>query len=210
MMAPQFRRPAQLSEDLMETIPGDQDVAYNAELANLSAWALLPGPSPFAGSPQERERIVELVHTEGVDVIAESWVRSPEESLAGTLWRGFLFYEWLRRFPEDAFARFNRAREVLVARGVNVDEKLADTYSLEDLHTCWGSIFSGEWGEHPVAKVLLDSAHILNIIGQVSPEWIGEDDHPLATAVTRRDEALLQTSRELLEASKRSGRGVLN
>ena len=41
-----------------------------------------------------RKRILELAETEGIDVLAETWVSSPETTLPGILWRGYLLREY--------------------------------------------------------------------------------------------------------------------
>ena len=110
-MNKQPRRPAQLEDAQIEAIEGDADVAYNSELAHTSAQALMPMGTHF----RERDRalvarILDLVDEEGVDVVAETWVRSPENSLPGILWRGYLLREWIRRDKDDVARRYEVAK----------------------------------------------------------------------------------------------------
>jgi len=101
------RRPAQLDDAQIEAIEGEADVAYNSELAHTSAQALLPMGRHFRETDRDAvARVQALVDSEGVDVVAESWVRSPEDSLPGILWRGYLLREWIRREPDDVARRF--------------------------------------------------------------------------------------------------------
>ena len=88
------RRPAQLDDAQIEAIEGEADVAYNSELAHTSAQALLPMGRHFRETDRDAvARVQALVDSEGGDVVAESWVRSPEASLPGILRTGYLLRE---------------------------------------------------------------------------------------------------------------------
>ncbi|MDY5152587.1 hypothetical protein SAMN05421878_102192 [Actinobaculum suis] len=206
-----FRRPAQIKPEQLEAIQGDGDVAYNSELAHTSAQALL-FHRDAEDDPEEaaiRGRVLELVRAEGVDVIAESWVRSPEDSLPGALWRGFLLREWIRRYPQEVERRWDLAAAELESQGADGKQKLDMTPRPSEVKDAWDSVLGGEFtGE--LEEVLAKSARLTNTLGEVDPHWISNDEHPLATPVTRRDTALIQTSLEFREAGQQAARGLLH
>ncbi|EPD27265.1 hypothetical protein [Actinotignum schaalii] len=208
-MASSFRRPAQMKPDQLESIEGEADVAYHSELAHTAAQALLPGSGYHTEDPEVRARVLDLVATEGIDVIAEAWARSPEDTLPGMLWRGYLLREWLRRFPNDAAARLTAAREKLGSQGADGVEKLEKTPTLGEVQSSWDEVFAGSFGGD-FAEVLASSARLCDTLAEVDPLWIPSDEHPLATPVTRRDAALLETAREFRAAGARAVRGTLS
>ncbi|MDE1565775.1 hypothetical protein ACXITP_00195 [Actinotignum sanguinis] len=208
-MASSFRRPAQMKPDQLESIEGEADVAYHSELAHTAAQALLPGAGYHTEEPEVRARVLDLIATEGIDVIAEAWARSPEGTLPGMLWRGYLLREWLRRFPNDAAARLTAAREKLGSQGADGVEKLEKTPTLGDVKSSWDEVFAGSFSGD-FAEVLASSARLCDTLAEVDPLWIPTDEHPLATPVTRRDAALLETAREFRAAGARAVRGTLS
>ena len=202
-----FRRPAQIKPDQLESIQGEGDVAYNSEIAHTSAQALLPFETTDADR-EVRERVLELIREEGVDVVAESWIRSPEDSLPGALWRGYLLREWIRRYPDEVKRRWSAAIEALRAQGADGEQKISMTPSPQEVEEGWNAVFSGGY-DADFAQLLAQSARITNMIGEIDPEWIDADGHPLATDVTRRDRALIETSEEFRIAGAQAERGLL-
>ena len=203
------RRPAQLKEGQIEAIEGDGDVAYNSELAHTAAQALVPmGRNHIEPDPQVRRRIVELVDAEGIDVLAELWVGSPATTLPGILWRGYLLREWIRRDGREVADRFERAAEILRARGEEGVVKVDATPTPGTVIQDWNSVFAGAFEGH-FDELLRDSARLTDMLATIRPGWIESDEDYLATAVTRRDEALAATSREFREACTLSMRGAL-
>ena len=199
-MASSFRRPAQMKPDQLESIEGEADVAYHSELAHTAAQALLPGAGYHTEDPEVRARVLDLVATEGIDVIAEAWARSPESTLPGMLWRGYLLREWLR---------LTAAREKLGSQGADGAEKLEKTPTLGEVQSSWDEVFAGSFSGD-FAEVLASSARLCDTLAEVDPLWIPSDEHPLATPVTRRDAALLETAREFRAAGARAVRGTLS
>ncbi|MDO4887620.1 MAG: hypothetical protein Q3979_02765 [Actinomycetaceae bacterium] len=201
------RRPAQLDDAQIEAIEGDADVAYNSELAHTSAQALVPMGRRFRETDRAAvARVLDLVDSEGVDVLAETWVRSPQDSLPGVLWRGYLLREWIRREGDDVAKRYQAVAEFLAARG-GEEADSADIPKPGVLRQEWDRVFAGAY-EGDFAELLDDSARFTGLLGRLEAVWIEADSHPLATAVTRRDSALLATSRELAAAGElfRQGR----
>lgn len=203
------RRPAQLGPEQMEAIEGDSDVAYNSELAHTSAQALVPLGRSHAGEDLEAvKRIIALVDDEGVDVLAEIWVRSPEDTLPGILWRGYLLREWIRRSGRAVADRYERVVELMRSQGADGDLKISMTPKPGTVLQEWNSVLAGTF-EGSFEDVLTDSARITNFLGEINPAWIETDNDQLATDVTRRDRALIATSAEFRHAAAMADEGLL-
>ncbi|MGV9182184.1 hypothetical protein [Arcanobacterium canis] len=200
-MSSRPRRPAQLETEQIERIEGESDTAYNSELAHTTAQAIVPLDGVFReDDPEVKNRILSMVATEGIDVVAESWVRSPDDSLPGILWRGFLLSEWIRRYPQVVGDRLAAAAKA-TSRETKVDP--------QQVRAQWAEVFKGAYlGDF--GKVLADSAHLTSVLGEVEPTWITNDAHPLATEVTLRTTAMTATSREFLHAAQSYRKGELH
>lgn len=203
------RRPAQLDAEQIEAIEGESDVAYNSELAHTSAQALVPMGRHYSEDDHETvQRILRLVDEEGVDVLAEAWVRSPEDSLPGILWRGYLLYEWIRREGSDVADRFVTASDYERHRGGDGELKLAMTPKPGTVRQEWSAVLSGTF-EGDFTDVLVDSARLTDFLGSAEAIWIADPSDPLANRVTRRHSALLETSREFRNAAALAASGQL-
>ncbi|MFT0847322.1 hypothetical protein VR010_06160 [Actinomycetaceae bacterium L2_0104] len=208
-MSTRPRRPAQLDDEQIEAIEGEADVAYNSELAHTSAQALVPLGRNHAGQdPEAVKRIIALVDDEGVDVLAEVWVRSPEDTLPGILWRGYLLREWIRRDSRGVADRYEAVVELLRAKGEDGELKTSMTPKPGTVLQEWNSVLAGTF-EGSLADVLTDSARLTNFLGEVDSVWIESDTDRLATDVTRRDRALLETSAEFRHAAGLAASGML-
>lgn len=185
------RRPAQLKPDQIELIESGEDIAQASELAHTTAVAVVPLRADSTIDAATRERVLAMIQQDGIDSLAETWVAAPAESLPGILWRGYLLREWVRRFPEEASHRFAAAQQAEVAD--TTDRALV--HAPRSVKALWDSVFEGNF-TGDFAEVLRESARLTDFIGRVQPEWIASDTHPLATAVTRRDTALLRTAAE--------------
>lgn len=206
-MSTKPRRPAQLYDEQIEAIEGEADVAYNSELAHTSAQALVPMGRNHLEDDDVRARILKLVETEGVDVIAESWVRSPEDTLPGILWRGYLLREWLRRDCAHAEARYATACDAIRASEGGA-AKIDATPAPDAILSEWNTVFTGAYDGH-FDELLRDSARFTDVLADIDPTWIESDEDELATPVTRRDAAMTATSREFLAAAELSYKGGL-
>ncbi|QJC21249.1 hypothetical protein [Arcanobacterium buesumense] len=187
-----FRRPAQLRPEQLEVIDGDVNIEARSELAYTTAHALIPHGGEVDNEVIARLRA--LIAEEGVDVIAESWVDSPETSLPGILWRGYLLREWIRRFSEDVHQRFIAAQKA----GASQENVLEP----ENVMKLWDSVFGGSFAGDFI-DVIRQSARLTDFLASVEPVWIDEDDHPLATLVTRRATGMARTSQEFREAGEK-------
>lgn len=199
------RRPAQLKPDQIDLIEGGADIAYNSELAHAAAQAVVPLPTPQALEPEIVERVKVLIQEEGADAVADFWADSPEDSLPGVLWRGFLLHEWIRRYPQDASERYEAARVYHTQERPEVLELVARP---EEVRSAWAEVlragFTGDF-----AEVLRKSARFMDFVGSVKQVWIEDDAHPLATSVTRRDVAMLRTAGEFRHAGELLVKGNL-
>ena len=209
------RRPAQLKPDQIDLIDGGIDIAAAYELAHTTAHALVYLPSAASSDQTIAARIMQLIANEGIDSIAETWVDSPAESLPGTLWRGYLLREWIRRFPSDAETRYELAVNYSEKNQSSADPALSDIISTPaNMRALWDGVLAGKLSictntattstvcVEQFAHILRESARFTDFIAQVTPEWIGDDRHPLATAVTRRNTALVRTAIEFKEAGE--------
>lgn len=192
------RRPAQLKPEQIELIQGDANIADNSELAHASAQAVVPLSAIYTLESEAIARVQELIKTEGVDLLAESWVNSPATSLPGILWRGYLLFEWIRRFGAEVNKRYHASCEYF---SDTEPEKLDLVLSPDVLKNIWAEVFIGDY-RGDFAVVLRDSARFTDFLGMLVPEWIKDESHPLATAITLRDTAMLRVSQEFREAGE--------
>lgn len=182
------RRPAQLTEAQIEELSGGPDPAQLSDVAHTSAQAFVPSNSAYAPDADVVDRIRDLARTEGVDVIAESWAKSPEDTLPSILWRGFLLREWIRREGAEVVSRF--------AAATTVNPDVEGVPSPEQVRKGWDDLFDFGGGE-TFSRLLAESASLLEFLATVEPVWIDSDEHDLANIVTRRSDALAATAEEL-------------
>ncbi|MDR2453171.1 MAG: hypothetical protein LBD51_01165 [Bifidobacteriaceae bacterium] len=207
---PKFRRPARLDPAAADQLPGGLDPAAQAELAHASAGALVArARARAAEDPALVERLLALVETEGVDVLATLWSQAPADSLPGALWRVYMLREWVRRDPATVLDRYKLGvRSHQVARVVagaqhppGPDEMLA----LAD------AVLSGVFtGELDVALSRAAAfARILATGSALDADWIEEQRPAEAAAVTRRASQLLASAEALESAARQWRRGTL-
>jgi len=75
------------------------------EVAHTTAAAIVHG-ARAQDDPELVDRLVRLVETEGLDVVASMWADSPPNTLPGALWRLYVLREWVRRDPATLAARY--------------------------------------------------------------------------------------------------------
>ena len=203
-----FRRPASLDQAEAEAIVGDEDPAAESEIAHTTAWALLGVPNAdFDEAAVAKLR--ESVRTEGVDIIAAAWSKSPEFTLPGALWRIYLLWQWSQLNTEVLTDRYQEGLDALGGKGVDVH----DQPPLEEVIRGVEGVLAGYANEDDLATVLESSAQAMRIMAmgvRFGPEWITEEDHVLAHTVTRRPQALLDTARELDESAQQAAAGTLD
>ena len=105
MTPPRFRRPAMLDQQTAEAIPGGIDPALLPEVAHTTAAAIVHQARAL-DDPELVGRLVHLVETEGLDVVASLWADAAPHTLPGALWRLYVLREWVRRDPATLSARY--------------------------------------------------------------------------------------------------------
>ncbi len=202
-----FHRPASLDQAEAEAIEGDEDPAAESEIAHTTAWALLGVPNAdFDDKAVEQLRT--SVRTEGVDIIAAAWSRSPEFTLPGALWRIYLLWQWHQMNPEVLQERFDEGVSAMAEKGFQ-----SAPIPLPDVIRGVEGILAGYGNEDELASVLSAAAQSMRVMAmgvRFGPEWITEEGHVLAHTVTRRPQALLDTAKELDESAREAAQGTLN
>ncbi|WP_136519565.1 MULTISPECIES: hypothetical protein [Cellulomonas] len=88
-----------------DALPGDLDPQLRGEIAHTTAGALVHR-ARASQDPEVVRRLVALVETEGLDVVAAMWADSPADTLPGALWRLYVLREWVRRDPATVADRY--------------------------------------------------------------------------------------------------------
>lgn len=203
-MSGKHRRPAQLSAEQIDLIDGDVNTEARTELAHATASALVPLRS-HNFEAADRARVLSVIDDEGIDLIAESWVDAPELSLPGVLWRGYLLREWIRRYPDVVTHRYTAAR---IVHGKENEKELALVSTPAMVKLAWDAVFSGRF-DGDFVDVIRQSARLTDLLARVEPVWIDDDEHPLATEVTRRDTAMARVADEFRRAGEELVAGTL-
>ncbi|MDR1799059.1 MAG: thymidine phosphorylase [Bifidobacteriaceae bacterium] len=194
-----FRRPAMLDPRVADELPGGVDPAVLAELAHSSASALVERARRTAAEdPELVQRLLTLVETEGLEVVASLWAQAPADSLPGALWRVYLLREWVRRDPHTVSERYKlgitREQVAEVVAGAERPPGPQEMLQLAD------SVLSGLYtGELDVALERAAAfARILTTGGAMDADWI-DDTEPARGAQVTRQAAQLLTMAEGLE-----------
>ncbi|HLS04266.1 MAG TPA: hypothetical protein VK030_05840 [Actinomycetales bacterium] len=111
------RRPAMLSPEEAQMIPGGSDPAQRSEAAHMTARAIVH-QGRETDDPQIVARLVRLVEIEGLEVVADMWSDSPAQTLPGALWRLYQLREWVGREPETIARRYRDGLERAEVAGV--------------------------------------------------------------------------------------------
>lgn len=198
-----------LDQQDAEQIVGDEDPAAESEIAHTTAWALMGVPN---ADFDERavERLQTSVRTEGVDIVAAAWARSPDFTLPGALWRIYLLWQWHQMNPEVLEARFEEGRAELEKEGTPESQMPPP---LPEVIRAVEGVLAGYATEEDLAPVFHAAAAAMRTMAlgvRFGPEWITEDGHVLAHTVTRRPEALLATANELEESAEQADAGNLD
>ncbi|MCB0889839.1 MAG: hypothetical protein KDB38_10720 [Nocardioidaceae bacterium] len=101
-------RPLLPGSDLFNEIEGGTDPALVSEAADRAAELLVRGAK--TSDCLLRDRVINLVESEGIETLSQLWSGSAADSLAGTLWRLFLLRTWVHADPEGAAREFNEGR----------------------------------------------------------------------------------------------------
>ncbi|WP_394970068.1 thymidine phosphorylase [Scardovia wiggsiae] len=94
--ASRYARPAQLDPALIGQLDGGADPQEISELSHTTAAVLLDRVH-HTQDPETVDRVLTLVETEGIDLIAKLWSKAAPDSLPGILWRLYVMRLWMRR-----------------------------------------------------------------------------------------------------------------
>ncbi|RMI12491.1 hypothetical protein [Cellulomonas triticagri] len=127
-----------------DALPGDMDPALRSQVAHTTAAAIVHGGrSAGEGDPALVQRLVRLVETEGLDVVAALWSDSPATTLPGTLWRLYVLREWVRRDPQTLADRYRLGLEAAPVQHVVVG--VVSPPGPEELRVLLDQVLSGVW-----------------------------------------------------------------
>ncbi|MDR0433080.1 MAG: hypothetical protein LBH48_07225 [Bifidobacteriaceae bacterium] len=197
-----------LDPRLAEEIPGDMDPALRSEIAHDTAGALVARARAAASTdPALVDRLLRLVETEGIEIVAEMWSASAADTLPGALWRIYVLREWTRDDPRLA-DRYRlgtaRAEVAEVVAGAAAPPGPAELRDLAD--AVLSGVFTGD------LDVALNRAaafcRIVAIGTAIDADLL--DTPAAATEATRRAAALDSTADDLERAARRWRAGTLD
>nr|WP_291527403.1 hypothetical protein [Bifidobacterium sp. UBA744] len=142
-------RPSQLDPAMVNQIAGGEDPERISELAHTTAASLLDRVHRTQ-DPQVVARVLTLVDTEGVDLVAELWSHAEPDSLPGVLWRLYMLRTWMHR-NRDSISRLWRVGEP-VATAASAIAGVDQAPTEDDIARIADSILSGAFtGDFAVA-----------------------------------------------------------
>jgi len=194
------RRPAMLDPAAADALPGDLDPTLRSEIAHTTAQALV-----HRGRATEDAdvvaRLVALVETEGLDVVAALWSDSPPETLPGALWRLYVLREWVRRDPATVSERYRLG--VGAAPVHEVVAGVADSARPEDVRRVADAVLSGVYtGDLAVALERAASfCQVLAAGAAFDADHLDLVDPDGAGRMTRGAASLVRTAEELVAAA---------
>ncbi|WP_019136203.1 hypothetical protein [Cellulomonas massiliensis] len=190
-----------------DALPGDLDPALRSEIAHTTAQALVHQGRATEDADVVR-RLVALVETEGLDVVAALWSDSPPETLPGALWRLYVLREWVRRDPATVSERYRLG--VGAAPVHEVVAGVADTARPEDVRRVADAVLSGVYtGDLAVALERAASfCQVLAAGAAFDADHLDVVDPQGADRMTRGAASLVRTAEELVAAAAlwRAGR----
>ena len=142
-------RPAQLDPALVNQIAGGVDPEQLSDLAHSTAASLLDRVH-HTEDPEVVRRVLTLVDTEGVDLVAELWSHAEPDSLPGILWRLYMLRTWMTRDRESISRLWRMGEPVATAASAIAGVDQAPTE--DDIARTADSILSGAFtGDFAVA-----------------------------------------------------------
>lgn len=207
MNQPRFRRPAMLDQQAAESIPGGVDPALLPEVAHTTAAAIVHG-ARAQDDPELVDRLVRLVETEGLDVVASMWADSPPNTLPGALWRLYVLREWVRRDPRTIAERYRMG--VTKAPVADVVAGVASPPGPDEVSQVVDAVLSGVYTGDLAVTLERGAAfcRVLAIGSAFDADHVAERDDDLAVRITRGASGLVRTAEELEQAAAlwRAGR----
>ncbi len=200
---PMFLEPAQQDE-----LAGELDPALRSEIAHTTAAALV-NQGRATADPAVVARLVALVETEGLDIVAALWADSPASTLPGALWRLYVLREWVRRDPRTVAERYRLG--VGAAPVHEVVAGVADMPGPDDVRAAADAVLSGVYaGDLDVALERAGAfCRVLAAGAAFDADHLDDVDPRGATRLTRGASALLRTAEELEAAAASWRAGTL-
>lgn len=202
-----YHRPVLFEPRIVDDLPGGFDPTLRDEVAHATA-NLLVYQARGTQDPQVVDRLVRLVETEGLDVVAALWSDAAADSLPGALWRLYVLREWVRRDPATVGLRYR-----LGVEGAPVHEVIAGVVNPPepaDLQRMAEEVLSGVYaGDLAVALERAASFGRILVTGAAfDADSRDAHDPSSAAAMTRGASSLLRTAEELEHAAAlwRAGR----
>ena len=194
------RRPASLDPVAAEALPGGIDPATRSQVAHTTAAAIVHQGRANA-DPDVVARLVALVETEGLDVVAALWSDAPAETLPGALWRLYVLREWVRRDPVTVSDRYKLG--VGVAPVHEVVAGVADAPGPADVRAVADAVLSGVYtGDLAVALERAASfCRVLAAGAAFDADHLDDVDPGGALRMTRGAASLVRTAEELEHAA---------
>lgn len=194
-----------LTEERAERIVGDIDPATRSEVAHTTAEAIVSGGRAEAGDAELVTRLITLVDTEGIDVVAGMWADSPASTLPGILWRLYLLREWTKQEGELMAVHYR-----LGATNAQVDEVIAGLAALpgpQDVREGADAVLSGVF-RGDLAVTLERAGAFCRVMATGAAFDADSHDGAQASRLTRYASQLLGRAEEFEKAASmwRAGR----
>lgn len=194
------RRPAMLDPQAADELPGDMDPALRAEIAHTTASALVH-QGRATEDPEVVARLVALVETEGLDVVAALWSDSPPQTLPGALWRLYVLREWVRRDPATVADRYRQGVAAVPVHDVVAG--VAQAPGPDDVRAVADAVLSGVYtGDLDVALERAGAfCRVLAAGAAFDADHLDVVDPDAAARLTLGASSLLRTAEELEHAA---------
>lgn len=194
------RRPAMMDPQEADELPGAIDPALRSEIAHTTAAALVHQGRATA-DPDVVARLVALVETEGLDVVAALWSDSAPTTLPGALWRLYVLREWVRRDPATVADRYRQGTAAVPVHDVVAG--VADAPGPADVRAVADAVLSGVYtGDLDVALERAGAfCRVLAAGAAFDADRLDDVDPTGATRMTLGASALLRTAEELEHAA---------
>ncbi len=195
------RRPAMLDPRAADELPGAIDPALRDEVAHTTAAALVHR-GRAAQDPAVVARLVALVETEGLDVVAALWSDSAPTTLPGALWRLYVLREWVRRDPATVADRYRQGTAAVPVHDVVAG--VADAPGPADVRAVADAVLSGVYtGDLDVALERAGAfCRVLAAGAAFDADHLDVVDPSGATRLTLGASSLLRTAEELEHAAQ--------
>ncbi|MFC8192010.1 hypothetical protein ACFUMH_10155 [Cellulomonas sp. NPDC057328] len=190
-----------------DALPGDTDPQLRGEIAHTTAAALVHR-ARASQDPDVVQRLVALVETEGLDMVAAMWADSPADTLPGALWRLYVLREWVRRDPATVADRYRMG--VTSAPVHDVVAGVVSPPGPADVRAVADAVLSGVYAGD-LAVALERAAAFCQVLATgaaFDADHLDVVDPGAAARTTRGAASLVRTAEELVAAAAlwRAGR----